>query len=173
MQRIDMGKRCTIRPEHIEGMFIGKLRNMLVYIEGDVGEDVIIVKAYLNKPLRDNKYQPIADLILCKEYYKNAYHVDLMRIDNRYQGHGIAPKFYRYVMKKLGIVIQAGRMQSAGGRQIWSKLCDMKDVVMFGRKGRRLYQLEVDDETGELVTLEGVKVYDGPYKFDTFACYQG
>lgn len=169
MERIGLSKRVKFYPEELEGDYIGKYKGMLFYILGEVGDEVISIKAYQNKPtgVRVIKYQPIAEVSLScgsKAYTKHAYHVDLCQIDYRFQGHGIAPLIYRYLLCKLGIAIQAGISQSAGGRGIWAKLSKMPGVLVFAtlttRKTRNIFPIELEKEDDELYHDE-FEIYDG------------
>lgn len=169
MKRIDMGKRVMLRAEEPEGTRIGRLRGMDVYLEGDVGDYVIMLVLYGEKN-RSGLRKVISKLSLSTEYCRGAYHVDLMEVDQRYQGHGIAPLLYRYAMRKLGIVLQAGVSQSAGGRKIWAQLAKMKDVTIFAayaRGRKQAYVLEAEAEDEEL-EHESIELYDGR-KVYTFA----
>ena len=170
MYRIEMNKRIALKAKRPEGTYLGNLRGMRVYLEGDVGEEVIFVQVYENRDLGGGKYQLIADLNLFNGHAKGAYHVDLMRIDYRYQGHGIAPLVYRYVLRKLGIVIQAGKHQSPGGRKIWAQLSKMGGVTVYcmHRRSSEAHVIDLDEDQDE-ITHEAFKVYDGPRSVYTFA----
>src|SRR5210317_1078803 len=173
MERIDMKKRVKMgrfNPFKRHETFVGKLKNMLVFADGNLKDDDSTVLFYVYHDLFDSlgRYQQIAELCLTNEICENAYHVDLIRVNSRFQGFDISPKLYYYIMKKFGIVIQAGSSQSAGGRKIWSKLCKMKNVIVFGTSGRKFVQMDIDEETGELCA-DGAKVYnDGRSRFKTF-----
>jgi len=162
MNRIDMPKRVTLGNDFADGTFVGKLRGMLVYLEGDVGDDFLCVRVYRDEELADGKHNVIADLMLSTEYCKGAYHVDMMRVSHRYQGHGIAPLLYRFLLRKLGIILQAGTAQSLGGRKLWAQLGKMKGVKLFAAtpRGKRAHVLEVDTEDEELYN-ENIDLYDG------------
>jgi len=126
------------------------------WVEGENGDDQIAVEivSRLNKNRRG--YQRVMEITLSK--YKDSYHVELARIDSKYQGHGIAPKVYKYLMRKLGIILKAGNQQSPGGRYIWAKMASMAGLDVFALDGRgNYYDVEVDDN--ELVTTYG-KIYD-------------
>ena len=178
MERIDMKKRVKMgrhNPYRRHETFVGRLRTMLVFADGNFEDNDSTVLFYVYHDLPDSRgrYQQIADLCLTNDICENAYHVDLMRVNSVFQGFSFAPMLYSYIMKKFGIVIQAGEAQSAGGRKIWSKLCKMKNVIVFGTSGRKFVQMDVDEETGELCA-DGAAVYsDGRSRFKTFAYYQG
>jgi hypothetical protein len=110
--------------------------------------------------------QPVMEVSIGKEEFGNAYHIDIARTDYRYQGHGLMPLLYRYVMKKTGMVLQAGHMQSRGGRALWCKLAKLPDVQLFIAKPRKkeLVPIEVDEDDEELVG-----VYDKPYNVHVVA----
>ena len=169
MERIDMSKRVSLPAERPQGTYVGKLRGMLVYLEGDVGDYIINVTVYHNQKVSGGKYRTIAQLSLSTDYADGAYHVDLMRIDYRFQGHGIAPLIYRYVMRKLGIILQAGTSQSAGGRKLWAQLVKMKDITVFAQTRRgKAHILELDKDDEEL-HCESLNIYDGHQQVYTFA----
>jgi len=162
MNRIDMPKRVTLGNDFADGTFVGKLRGMLVYLEGDVGDDFLCVRVYRDEELADGKRNVIADLMLSTEYCKGAYHVDLMRVSYRYQGHGIAPLLYRFLLRKLGIILQAGTAQSGGGRKLWAQLGKMKGIKLFAAtpRAKSAHVLEIDTEDEELYN-ENINLYDG------------
>lgn len=162
MERIDMSKRVTLRSERPEGRRIGRLRGMDVYLEGDLWEDYIMVVVYGAKARKAGHREVISKLSLSTDHCDAAYHVDLMEVDHRYQGHGIAPLLYRYLLRKLGIILQAGTSQSAGGRKIWAQLARMKDVTVYAvyERGRKAYLIDSEDEADEL-EHDSVNLYDG------------
>ena len=161
MNRIDLSKRVLLRAEIPEGKRIGRLRGMDIYLEGEIGEDYLLVVVYGGKT-SSGRRNVISKLSLSNEYCDGAYHVDLMEVDCRYQGHGIAPLVYRYLLRKLGIVLQAGVSQSAGGRKLWAQLAKMKDVTVFAsyRRGKAAYVVDLDKDDEEL-HVDGIKLYDG------------
>jgi len=162
MNRIDMSKRVSLGNDYLEGTFVGKLRGMLVYLEGEVGDDLLTVRVYRDQELANGMHNVIADLMLSTEYCKGAYHVDLMRVSDRYQGHGIAPLLYAFLLRKLGIILQAGTCQSAGGRKLWAQLGKMKGVKLFAATKRSKSAVVIDvDKDDEELTDESVKLYDG------------
>ena len=170
MDRIEMNKRVTLATHRPQGRYVGRLKSMLVYLEGSIGDDIIYVQVYNAQKRADGKHKIIADLNLSNDYCKGAYHVDLMRIDSRYQGNGIAPLLYRYVMKRLGVIIQAGTRQSAGGRKLWAQLAKTPGIEIFAayRRGKELVQIGIDDEDEEL-HHDTMKLYDGGRSVYTFA----
>jgi len=169
MERIDMSKRIALKATRPEGKYLGKLKGMRVYLEGEVGDEVIFVQVYENLERGGGKYQLIADLNLYN-LAKGAYHVDMMRVDYRYQGHGIAPLIYRFVLRKLGIVLQAGTCQSAGGRKLWAQLAKTNGVMVYAlhRRGTEAHVFDLDEDDDEL-HHESLKVYDGTRSVYTFA----
>lgn len=172
MNRIQMSKQVVFPKSVPEGRKLGKLRGMDVYIEGTVGEDDLFVVVYRPNPCgsSNKKQSVISELFLSNDYCPGAYHVDSMQIDHRFQGHGIATLLYRYLIKKLGIILQAGTLQSPGGRKIWAQLAKESGIQIFAayRRGKQLIQIESDDDSDELFH-ETVKLYDGVRQVYTFA----
>lgn len=162
MNRIDMSKKVKIPNDYLDGTYLGKLRGMLVYLEGEIGDEHLMIRLYRNEELANGKHNVIAELMLSTEYCKGAYHVDLMRVSHRYQGHGIAPLLYAFLLRKLGIILQAGTCQSGGGRRLWAELAKMKGITVFAATKRSKSALLIDlDKEDEELTHESVKLYDG------------
>lgn len=171
MERIDMSKRVVLGRQVPEGTYLGKLRGMLVYMEGSLGDEAVWIQVYVNQRLAGGKYQTVAELSLSTDYCSGAYHVDLMRVNYRFQGHGIAPLVYRFLLRKLGIVIQAGVVQSAGGRKLWAQLAKMKGITIFasGKRGQVATIIDDIDKDDDELHHEDIKLYDGPRTVYTFA----
>lgn len=162
MNRIDMSKKVKIPNDYLDGTYLGKLRGMLVYLEGEIGDEHLMIRLYRNEELANGKHNVIAELMLSTEYCKGAYHVDLMRVSHRYQGHGIAPLLYAFLLRKLGIILQAGTCQSGGGQRLWAELAKMKGITVFAATKRSKSALLIDlDKEDEELTHESVKLYDG------------
>jgi len=144
---------------------VGRVRGMDVWVD-DENPDFWSVDVTTNI---DGRHKRVCTMELSRDGY--SYHVDIVKVDRVFQGHGIAPIVYRYLMKRLGIMLQAGIEQSPGGRYIWNTLATYSDIVVVGRRGRRgqLVQLEAGEE-GEL-EHEDYKIYDGPYDYYVFAQY--
>lgn len=167
MKRIDMGKRVVLYPEVARGRRVGRLKGMDVYLDLDEDFDGELgrIVAY-GKTFKSGKRQPIMEVSIGKEEFRNAYHIDIARTDHRYQGHGLMPLLYRFIMKKTGIMLQAGHMQSAGGRALWCKLGKLPGVQLFIAKPKKkeLIPIEVDRDDEELAN-----VYDKPYNVHVVA----
>lgn len=155
MNRIDLDKRVVHYPEKPIGKRLGFCRGMLVTL--DLDEDFWFtmgsIRVYGHK-IKRGRYSGLRHLIctvdISQQNLKHAYHIDYTRLASKYQGHGIMPYIYRYVMKKTGIILQAGRSQSPGGRSIWAKLCSFDDILVAKAKRKELIPVEVDEESGDL-----------------------
>ena len=96
--------------------------------------------------------------------------VDITRVDSRFQGYGLTPKFYKFLMKKLDITLKAGCMQSPGGRIIWTQLSNLDNVTVYAKtKNGKPYLVEPNDEGTELLSGGRYQLYDGTSKIDMFA----
>jgi len=147
-----------------EYVLLGNLNRMLVYVEGEAGDEYINVDV-VSLDYNRLGYKRIMEIQLSRK--KNSYIVDISRIDSKFQGFGIAPQVYRYLLRKLSIVLQAGEVQSPGGRSIWARMADMSGINLMALDGRKNhYDVEADD--GELIA-DGVKLYDGPKRMRLFA----
>lgn len=90
----------------------------------------------------------------------NVWSVHMIAIDSKYQGFGIAPTLYYWMMFSLGISLKAGSQQSPGGRGIWYELASMPEVnVLVRRRGSEFVIADRDDEEREVCS-------------DEFDCYE-
>jgi len=82
-------------------------------------------------------------------------------VNPQYQGHGIVPMIYRFLMLNIpGFILQAGSTQSRGGRAIWNVLANFKDIVVYTMKGKEAIELGSDPLSGEVSGEEdGITVY--------------
>lgn len=101
--------------------------------------------------------------------FKNAFHIDMTQLDHRYAGRGIAAKAYRYIMKRMGITLQAGTCQSQGGRKVWFDLAQFNDLKVYTKpKGGRAAVVGIDEEERE-VWHPTKEIYDGMKEMFVFA----
>lgn len=144
---------------------IGKIGDAHIYVSYE--EDYMWVEVLDSANNVGGRIKRIMMLELSYKKRWNSWIVDIVKVDDKYKGIGIAPKIYRYLMKKLGIQLQAGRLQSPGGRSIWHSLFNMKNVCVeaWDLRGNS-YELEADD--GELYSNE-CRLYDGRHVIHIFA----
>lgn len=102
--------------------------------------------------------------------FKDSYEITMVIIDSTYQGFGLAPKIYRYLMRKIGITLKAGIQQSPGGRSIWNDLAKCKDVQVVGKKNGNCYDMEAGEEREMSTGIKGVNCYDSG-NFTAYAYY--
>jgi len=174
MERIEYSKRATLgffipgRRGFTDGYKkVGRVRGMDVWVE-DVDSEGEYLEVEVTTNI-DGRYKRV--MVVSLERDGQSYHVNLTQVDSKFQGHGIAPMVYRYICKKLGIILQAGRMQSPGGRHIWNMVSTYKDMLVLGQRGKKgkIYRLEQGPD-GELVS-DKHKVYDGGYSYHVFCMY--
>lgn len=172
MERIDYSKRARLgffipgRPNLTDGYRkVGRVRRMDVWVDNDM-DHYMGIEVTSNI---DGKHKRVMCMDL--EQQGQSWHVNLVQVDSMFQGMGIAPMVYRYICKKLGIMLQAGHMQSPGGRHIWNMVSTYKDMLVLGQRGKKgkLYPLEQGPD-GELVS-DRHKVYDGGYNYHVFCMY--
>jgi hypothetical protein len=93
----------------------------------------------------------------------------MTQLDHRYGGRGIAAKAYRYIIKKLGLTIQAGTAQSKGGRKVWFDLAQINDLNVYVQsKYSKKYVVGIDTEERE-VWHPMKEIYDGDKEMYVFA----
>lgn len=177
MDRITYGKKNNLgwfEPQSTYTNYkkIGTCKGMTVW--GSVDDDMDNMMDIEVTCTVNNKYKRIMCLSISKTYFDNAWHVDITQVDSKFQGLGIAPMVYKYVMKKMGIILQAGTSQSPGGRYIWNTLAQDDDILMVGCHGKKGKLVPVEaGEDGEVVACSQYhKAYDGLYQFNVFAQYR-
>jgi len=136
-----------------------------VWVEGEDGDEYINIEVVQRWNENRQGYQRVMEIQLTRK--KNSYIVDLARIDSKFQGFGIAPRIYKYLLRKLGIILQAGEMQSPGGRSIWARMASMSGIDMFALDSRGNHY-DVEAEDNELMT-DNERLYDGRKKMRVFA----
>ena len=109
----------------------------------DITPHIIEVTVVDRQNTKDNNTRPKLAMILSLTKCNNAWHVDIVRTDSRYKGRSLAVRVYVLIMKKLSIQLQAGGIQSSGGRYLWNKLASHKDILVFARKQRGSIKLSL------------------------------
>lgn len=171
MHRIDYQKTSKLGRTYYEYLaeedfvYTGKCAGLEVFVADGIGYmEVEVVDPHAKR----GKWIKRA-MTITLTYERKAWHVDIVSVDDKYKGFGLAPKVYRYLMRKLGIVMQCGKMQSPGGRYIWATLAKMPGVFMKALDGRgNMYEVEPED--GELISDE-VELYDGRKSIRVLASY--
>jgi len=109
----------------------------------DKSPHVIEVTVVDRQKTRNNNTSPKIAMVLTLTKCNNAWHVDIVRTDSRYTGRSLAVRVYVLIMKKLSIQLQAGGLQSVGGRYLWNKLASHKDILVYARKQRGSIKLSL------------------------------
>ena len=109
----------------------------------DITPHIIEVTVVDRQKTKDNNTSPKLAMILSLTKFNNAWHVDIVRTDSRYKGRSLAVRVYVLIMKKLSIQLQAGGIQSSGGRYLWNKLASHKDILVYARKQRGSIKLSL------------------------------
>lgn len=177
MERIDLSKSVRLgyfaHFDADEAKRIGSYRHLVVYqtiFDKEYRDDHLQIKVVdFGNTNRKGHPKLVMEIDASTLYEKNAFHIDITRIDSVYQGWGIAPKIYRLIMKRLGVILQAGSMQSAGGRAVWAALAKMPDINMFAKtpRGKVLHDIEVDDSNE--IFSETMKIYNCSSRAQVFA----
>lgn len=148
---------------------IGSLRSMKCFLyEGKVTKTIVFV---LPKSRASGYSVCEIDLSQINKRHKSiAWRVDNVRVDQRFQGFGLVPRFYKYIMKKLDIILEAGTCQSPGGRYIWAQLSKVKDVTVFAKSiNSKAYSVECDESDRELIIDGPYQLYDSSSNMRLFA----
>jgi len=173
MDRITMRKREDLgffAPD--DSILIGSFRKLQVWYtiwEDDMIAIDVIDTSISHKRIPSRKKR-VLDVQLSKSSdFTNAWHIDMTRLDYRYAGKGIAARAYSYVIKKLGIMIQAGDCQSKGGRKIWFDLAKDKGLTISGQTKYGKANIVSVDKKAREVRLKGKDIYDGNKRMYVFA----
>ena len=82
----------------------------------------------------EGRYICVADIPLEKKTVGGVtcYHPVYTRIDERFQGKGLAKHFYIAISKSLRIKLRSGTTQSPGSVKLWAALAKSTRVTMLG-----------------------------------------
>lgn len=117
----------------------------------------------------DGHEKRVCDIIL-NETKNRVYEVELIRMDSEYRGLNLAPRFYAFLLRKLAITLKAGVYQSPGGRSIWTRMAQRRDVMIYGRTPHGRPVMMISDDNGELQPIHGrFEAYNGERDFEMFA----
>ena len=100
---------------------------------------------------RKGKKAQRALFLTLREQRENMYAIEMVRVDSKYQGFGLANKVYKKLMDKYGITLITDEYQTPGGQHIWCKLFETKGVQVHAIKGNGkrapsvLHEVERDD----------------------------
>jgi len=177
MDRISFGKAVNLGWSDLEDMeYLGKLGGYEVYRadpnEFYDGTTIEVIDPNVVRGKRQPTYKRVMEIELAQLYAKNAWHVNISRVDKKYQGQGLSFRIYRFLLNKIpGFILQAGTSQSPGGAYIWYKLSQFKDVLVYGRtKAGRPAMMIPNDELREMQCYNPSKnAYDGDKEFYMFA----
>lgn len=151
--------------EYVYSGVVSGVNSLECWIEGTADDDYISVEYVLRNDTHKTGKKRVMELGLSRQ--NGAFHVDMARIDTKFQGFGIAPKLYRFVIRKLGIVLQAGSSQSPGGRSVWARMAKMSGIKLVAKDGHnKFYDVEYDDDE---LYIENESLYDGRKKLKIFA----
>ena len=112
---------------------------------------------------KGNKAQRAMFLTL-REQRENVYAVEMVRVDSKYQGFGLANKVYKKLMDKYGISLITDEYQTPGGQHIWYKMFETKGIQVHAVKGngkrtpRVLHEVKRDDISSRL-QVEGADAW--------------
>ena len=177
MDRISFGKSVNLgygNPEELDYEYLGRFKGLEVWInKEETGYmQIEVIDPSIQRGKRNPMYKRVMEIELSTESFKKAFHVNCSRMDKKYQGGGLSFRIYRYLLTKIpNLIIQAGNSQSPGGRYIWYKLSQFKDVLVYGKtKTGRPAIMIPDDEKREMTCYNPNKVaYDGDKDFYMFA----
>jgi len=176
MDRIHMKKSEKLgyfdcRPTYEDWEKIGSFRRLHVYVDRSMDGfmEIEVVDPTVTHGRSPQRLKRVLYINLSRTKFK-AWHVDITKLDKSYAGRGIAAQAYRYIIKKLGITLQAGECQSKGGRKLWYDLAQIMDLQLFAKsKASRRYEVGIDCENREVWLPNGKEVYDTEKEMYVFA----
>lgn len=74
---------------------------------------------------------PLANRVMWMQLTKEineTYAVSMVRVDPKFQGHGVAPKLYASLIKNSNISLVTDQGQTPGGQYIWNTLVQDKGI---------------------------------------------
>lgn len=169
MDRITMKKKAALgffdtKANDDTWRKIGSFSKLEVWVDDSMMEEgyleVDVVDTSVVHGRSPQRVKRVLSVQLSTAEFNNAFHIDMTQLDYRYAGRGIAAKAYRYIMRKLGVTLQAGSCQSQGGRKVWFDLAKMSDLTVWAQtKYGKATIVETNDEARE-VSLPKKEIYD-------------
>lgn len=173
MNRITMNRHINLQHFTQEELYeyLGSYLGFEFYIDKEDPEYINIDVVDPNKLNRHKQKKRVMELCLSESMeFKNSWHVDSVRLDCKYQRQGLGAKFYAYIIRKLGIQLQAGHQQSPGGRALWCSLAKRSDLMVYGKTKHGRPMIMVENEERELVPMDGrFDSYNGNRPYYMFA----
>jgi hypothetical protein len=143
--RVDLQKD---KDNYLLKNFLGRIKNLEIYWSRYGGDKMEVV----------GKERGTDQFVFVLDLFKTSlgWYVDMSQVDCKYQGFGIMPEVYAFILNNLpgDFVLRAGSSQSPGGQQIWKKLAQRDDVVVFTKQDGEIIELEYDPSSDEIDTLE-------------------
>jgi hypothetical protein len=105
-----------------------------------------------------------AMFLTLRNHRENMFAVEMVRVDSKYQGFGLANKVYKKLMDDFGISLITDEYQTPGGQHIWFKMFETKGVQIHAIKGngkrtpRVLHEVRQDDVFSRL-QVEGADAW--------------
>lgn len=139
--RVQMSKRVSLGYGNLDDVeLVGRAFGYDIYFDSDEStyNTVWVYDRNATRRFRnydgdmETRYRIAASIDLTKE--RCGWHVDLLKVDNRYKGKNLALKIYKFLMRKMNITLMAGSSQSAGGQYVWNKLAKTSGVVVYAKK---------------------------------------
>lgn len=107
----------------------------------------------------DNK-DVVARIVLNRRGYTSVWNIEMASVDSKYQGFGIMPSLYYWIMSALDVALECGEQQSPGGRGIWFDLADIPGVtVVAKRENHECYSYTERDEDFRELYCDGFELY--------------
>ena len=178
MDRIDMKKKFALgyfdtKANDDTWVRLGSFSKLQVWVDNSMQDEgyleVTVVDTSVVHGKSPQRVKIVLEINLSTECFKDAFHINMTRLDHRYGGRGIAAKAYRYIIKRMGITIQAGTIQSKGGRKVWFDLAQVNDLEVYTKsKFSKSYVVGIDEEERE-IWHPAKEIYDGDKAMYVFA----
>jgi hypothetical protein len=171
ISRIHISKGSRLRSFYYgdeDYKLIGSANKLACYVSV---QDDVMMEAVFVSPKNERCGYTVCEVQLSRVNDENpVWSADTTHVDTRFQGYGIVPRLYRYLIIKLNITLQAGSMQSPGGRMIWARLSDLNNITVYSKtKNGKPHHVETNDEGTELISDGHYQIYDGASNIQLFA----
>ena len=134
---------------------VGKLKNgMRVGIDHDYNSMTVVLYGKQKKSL------PIGTISLDKD--GKGWIASYSKITTKYQGRGLGLELYKFIIKKLGILLISDMSQTPGSQKVWVKLAQTPGIYVYGRRtspGRKTQFFQVEPDALNQLSGE-LEVYD-------------
>ena len=138
--------------------YMGSFRGLNVYDTTDgLRDHIYVLEPNLNSR---RKFRVVASLeFVPPERNEDTRQVEMVWVQKMYAKQNIAVDLYTFLMRKHGMIIQAGNVHTQYGERLWRQLANQQGVQLCAATRRGLVWLDRPDTIEEDLAVGGRSVY--------------